>query len=66
MINSLLVLKRGEDPLDHGRIKGRALQDFGTILWCVSVDVNKARDVGTHQGYCRERVEAIEYEISIG
>jgi len=65
-MNWLSVLKCGEDPLDHGRVKGRALQDFCTILWCVSVYVNKIRDVGTHQGYCSERVEAIEHEIGIG
>ena len=60
------VLKYGEDPLDHGRVRGRILQDLGTILWCVSVNVNNVRDIRTHQGYGSEGIEAIEYEVSVG
>ena len=64
-MNWLSVLKCGEDPLDR-QAKGRVLHDFDAILWWASVKVKKVRGVGAHQSYCRERVEAIEYEISVG
>lgn len=65
-MNWLLVLECGETP-HHERVSNwRVLQDFGTILWCVSVKANWSRGVRTYQCHRRERVETIEYEISIG
>jgi len=64
-MNWLSVLKCSEDPLNHECIAEGAYSRILVPFCGVSVEVNQVLGVRTHQCYRCERVEAVEYEISV-